>query len=422
VAGEGNREILEQVIDKLIAYHRAKGTLDETPVRFDLERDKAKDTPLRFPGKLLIDEANRRLFISDSNHNRIVVCSLEGDLIDVIGSSAIGKKDGGYAEAEFDRPQGMTLVGETLYVADTENHLLRTVDLARKSVSTLAGTGVQNQNRAPGGLLLETALNSPWDLTVVDGVLYVAMAGPHQIWAHKLGSNSISQYAGSGREDILNGDLDKAALAQPSGLVNDGKFLYVVDSEGSAIRKISTNPQNDLENPTGTVTTIAGSHDLPRGRSLFEFGHTDGAGDDAKFQHPLGLTLHDKAIYVADSYNHKIRRVDLKTRRVSSWAGTGKPGSALDPVQFAEPAGIVSFDKHMYVADTNNHRIVVIDIASKKAHELVIAGLTAPEPPEVSQTASSSEPVKPIDVELQHWWLVMELISRSTSRFPKVTS
>ena len=401
VSGEGNRELLEQVIDKLIAYHRAKGTLDETPVRFDLERNKGKDTPLRFPGKLLIDEANGRLFISDSNHNRIVVSSLDGKLVDVIGRGAIGKKDGGYADAEFNRPQGMTIVGNTLYVADTENHSLRTVDLDAKTVATFAGTGQQNRNPSPGGVLLETSLNSPWDLTVVDGVLYVAMAGPHQIWAHKLGSTSISQYAGSGREDIINGDLGKAAFAQPSGIVNDGNFLYVVDSEGSAVRKISTDPQNDLENPKGTVTTIAGTHDLPNGRSLFEFGHTDGAGDEARFQHPLGLALHDRALYVADSYNHKIRRVDLKTKRVSTWIGINKPGTGLDPVQFAEPAGIAFSDKNMFVADTNNHRIVVIDIATKKAHELVIAGLTPPEPSSTEHAATSNEAVTPMDVELQ---------------------
>lgn len=401
VSGEGNRELLEQVIDKLIAFHRAKGNLDETPIRFDLEKNKAKDTPLRFPGKLLIDETNRRLLISDSNHNRIVVCSLDGQLIDVIGSSAIGKKDGSYAEAEFDRPQGMALVGDTLYVADTENHLLRTVDLVKKTVSTLAGTGQQNHSRATKGALLETPLNSPWDLTVVDQVLYVAMAGPHQIWAHKLGSDSISQYAGSGREDIVDGDLEQSAFAQPSGLVNDGKFLYVVDSEGSAVRKISTDPKNDLENPSGNVKTIAGSHDLPRGRSLFEFGHVDGDGDSARFQHPLGLALHDKALYVADSYNHKIRRVDLKTRRVSTWAGINKPGTGLDPVQFSEPAGIAFFDKDAYVADTNNHRIVVVNITSKKAHELVIAGLTAPAPVENEQQTRSAEPTTPVMVDLQ---------------------
>src|SRR5262249_57067132 len=94
-----------------------------------------------------------RLFISDSNHNRIVVASLEGKLLDVIGTGAIGKSDGAYDKASFDHPQGMALVGDRLYVADTENHLLREIDLKAKTVGTLAGTGRQGHERRGGGLM-----------------------------------------------------------------------------------------------------------------------------------------------------------------------------------------------------------------------------------------------------------------------------
>ena len=400
VSGEGNRELLERVVERLIAYHKSKGTLDETPVRFDLERNKTQGSALRFPGKIVVDEAGGRLMISDSNHNRLIICSLDGKLQDVIGSGTIGRKDGRYNEAQFDHPQGMTLVGQTLYVADTENHLLRTVDLEKKTVSTLAGTGEQNRTRVPGGPLMETALNSPWDLSVVDGVLYIAMAGPHQIWAHPLGSKTLGQYAGSGREDIVNGVLERAALAQPSGLVNDGQSLYVVDSEGSAVRKISTDPKNDFEKPAGEVTTIAGTHDLPRGRSLFEFGDVDGKGDEARFQHPLGLAIHDSSLFVADSYNHKIKRIDLKTREVSTWIGTGKAGTELSPLQLAEPAGLAISGGKMYVADTNNHRIVVIDMTTKAASELKIAGLEPPRLRREPETAVG-EPANLIEVDLQ---------------------
>src|SRR5262249_8499383 len=73
--GEGNRELLENVIEKVIAYHKAKGTLDEKPVQFALERHRQPDGPLKFPGKVLADSDGKRLFISDSNHNRIVVSS-----------------------------------------------------------------------------------------------------------------------------------------------------------------------------------------------------------------------------------------------------------------------------------------------------------------------------------------------------------
>ncbi len=181
ISGEGNREALDMVIEKVVAYHKAKGTLDETPVRFDLEREKVQPTPLKFPGKILADEAGRRLFISDSNHNRIVVASVEGKLIETIGTGAIGKTDGAFDKASFDHPQGMALVGDRLYVADTENHLLREIDLKGRTVGTLAGTGKQGHERR-GGALLTTSLNSPWDLVHIDGKLYIAMAGPHQLW------------------------------------------------------------------------------------------------------------------------------------------------------------------------------------------------------------------------------------------------
>ena len=286
----------------------------------------------------------------------------------MIGSGAIGSKDGSYSEAQFDHPQGVTLIGDTLYVADTGNHQLRTVDLAKKTVSTLAGTGEQARTRAPGGDLLKTALNSPWDLSVVDGVLYVAMAGPHQIWAHQLGSNTIWQYAGSGREDIQNGELDQGALAQPSGITTDGKNLYVVDSEGSSVRQITTDPKNDLENPTGTISTPVGPHSLPNGRTLFEFGDVDGAKDEARFQHPLGILFHNGGLFVADSYNHKIKFVDLKTREAITWLGTGKSGTALNPVQLAEPAGMAIADGTLFIADTNNLRIVAVELEIGRAH------------------------------------------------------
>lgn len=374
VSGEGNRELLDAIIQKLIDWHEAKGTLDRTPVRFDLERDRMKSGPLKFPGKLLADTTGNRLFISDSNHNRIVISTLDGKLIDVIGNGQIGREDGSYAKASFDHPQGMALDGQTLYVADTENHLIRTVDLQEKTVSTLAGTGMQARFRAQGGTLKSTALNSPWDLEIVDGTLFIAMAGPHQLWSHEIGSNEIGVFAGTGREDILDGPHDESALAQPSGISSDGEFLYVADSEGSSIRRISVDP-------SGKVTTIVGAHDLPSGRTLFEFGDRDGVGTDARLQHPLGVHYSNGKVFVADAYNHKIKVIDVETRAITTWSGTGTAGTSLAPLQLHEPAGMTISGDTLYVADTNNHRILTINLQSKKASVFEVAGLTPPAPP-----------------------------------------
>ncbi len=386
-SGEGNRELLDEVIAKLIAYHRAKGTLDETPVQFDLERSRVKPGPLRFPGKVLADEASNRLFITDSNHNRIVVTSLEGKLLDVIGSGAAGTSDGDFKKATFFRPQGTALVGDNLYVADTENHMLRVVDLKAKKVTTLAGTGKQAQFRDRGGLLRKTALNSPWAISHIDGTLYIAMAGPHQLFSHEIGSDEITVFAGSGREDILNGPLSESAFAQPSGIsVGNGKTLFVADSEGSSIRKVTLGSK-------GEVTTVAGASDLPQGQTLFAFGDIDEVGGKARFQHPLDVLFHEGSLFVADSYNHKVKRVDLTNRKVTTLLGTGKSGASLDPVKLSEPAGLSAVKNKLFIADTNNHRILVATLPSGEVSELKIDGLQPPPPPKDVDDATDGKEV-----------------------------
>lgn len=372
VSGEGNREVLEQVIERLITYHKAKGTLDETPIKFDLEASKVAPTPLRFPGKVLADEAGQRLFISDSNHNRIVITDLNGKVQTVIGSGAIGNQDGDFEQAQFDHPQGMDLDGHMLYIADTENHTVRVADLELKTVKTIAGTGQQARERVRSGKPLETAIASPWDVKKVGDKLYIAMAGPHQIWVLD-SPDSIRVFAGSGREDILNGSLEESALAQPSGMASDGKFLYVVDSEGSSVRKIPLDPE-------GKVTTLVGTSDLPQGRCLFEFGDIDGVGDNARLQHPLGIAYRDGLLYVADSYNHKIKIVDIAKRTSKTFLGTGKAGSNDSPVQLSEPAGLAFAGNKLFIADTNNHQIRVYDMETKKTSTLELTGLEAPKP------------------------------------------
>jgi thiol-disulfide isomerase/thioredoxin len=371
MSGEGVFEPFDEAIGRLVAYHRAKGTLRDGPVRFELEHYRMAATPLRFPGKVVGDAT--RLFISDSNHNRIVVAGHDGKRIDVIGSGAIGSDDGPYDKASFFRPQGLLLDGSMLYVADTENHLIRRVDLAKKQVTTVAGTGLQGTSRSHSRQpARETGLNSPWDLWLHAGKLFVAMAGNHQIWTFDPSDETVAAYAGSGREHIIDGELEFAALAQPSGLAGDGKTLFVADSEVSGIRAVSLKPD-------GEVQTIIGE-------GLFEFGDVDGAFPEARLQHPLGVCFHDGKLYVADTYNNKIKVVDPAKRTATTWLGTGKPGRTDDPPLFDEPSGLTILGGKMYITDTNNHAIRVVDMATKKVSTLSIAGLEAPRPPAAPAT------------------------------------
>lgn len=392
-AGEIEAKDVEAVLQIAIPYYRGQGLLDERPLHFPLLAVSAERKPLRFPGKLLADAAGNRLFISDSNHNRIVITTLDGQLVDIIGSGRLGAQDGTFEQCSFNKPQGLALHGNLLYVADTENHLIRKVDLSTRQVTTVAGTGVQGRIPWPGlrtlsplsplptrwvGPPLQTELNSPWDLCIHDGALYVAMAGPHQIWRMPLDESEIGPYAGNAREDIVDGpllperpyELGSASFAQPSGLSTDGTWLYVADSEGSSIRAVPFDP-------TGMVRTVVGTAHLPYAR-LFAFGDRDGKREEVLLQHPLAVLYHEGKLYVADTYNHKIKVVDAETGETRTLAGTGQPGCSDDPPMFYEPAGLAIAGRTLYVADTNNHRICTIDLDTGRVATLEISGLTAP--------------------------------------------
>jgi thiol-disulfide isomerase/thioredoxin len=373
--GEGHYEALDKAIGQLAADARKRGTLDERPLKRALERAKEADLPLAFPGKILADERGDRLFVADSNHNRVVVARLDGTLLYTIGSGARGRADGTFEQATFDRPQGLALEGDALYVADTENHLVRRADLKTRTVETVAGTGAQSRDyEFARGPATKSPLNSPWDLWLAGRSLYVAMAGPHQIWKVDLDKGEASVFAGSGHEARKDGkrvraeveDFDESvsAFAQPSGLASDGRMLYVADSESNIIRAV------EME---GTdVRTLAGG-------DLFDFGDRDGPGNAARFQHPLGLALHDGRLYVADTYNHKIKVLDPGSRAVKTFAGTGRAGQddGARPT-FYEPGGIAVARGRLYVADTNNHAVRVIDLRTRQATTLPIRGLTPP--------------------------------------------
>src|SRR5699024_2141750 len=115
------------------------------------------------------------LFISDTDHNRIVITTLNGKVKAVVGNGKAALKDGSWSEASFYQPQGLTLIGDKLYVADTGNNAIRIVNLEKKTVTTLTGNGKQAHRFNVPGKGRNVRLNSPWGLTHVNGNLYVAM-------------------------------------------------------------------------------------------------------------------------------------------------------------------------------------------------------------------------------------------------------
>lgn len=386
LSGEGNYETLDKTIGEMISVFRKNGKLDETPLKFALERAKVGDLPLAFPGKVLADAKSKRLFVADSNHNRIVVTDFEGKLLDAIGSGEASKKDGNFSEVGFNSPQGMAIDGDNLYVADTENHSIRRVNLKTKKVETIGGTGTLEGFNGFGGKPLETSLRSPWDLSLVGKYLYIAMAGSHQIWRMDLEKNYIEPYAGNRWESRKDGPIKEAHFAQPSGIVSDGKALFVADSESNIIREI------DFQK--ATVETLVGG-------DLFDFGDVDGEGDDVRLQHPLGIELYEGKVLIADTYNHKIKLLDPVKHTVETFLGTGKSGQAdgKNPT-FYEPGGISLADGKLFIADTNNQAIRIVDLKTNETSTLKIEGLKPPVKKE-NEVSNISPNLKEINLKEQ---------------------
>lgn len=172
--------------------------------------------------------------------------------------------------------------------------------------------------------------------------------------------NVIEPFAGTGHEGLRDGERSKAWFAQPNGLsIHDNRVMYGADSETSAVRAVN------LAGPP-QVTTLVGI-------GLFDFGDVDGAGDQALLQHVQGVCAYSNLVYLADTYNNRVKVLNPQTREVTSLAGTGEAGyqdGATDAAQFNEPGGLAAAGGKLYVADTNNNAIRVIDLASRTVDTL----------------------------------------------------
>lgn len=363
IAHEKIYDLMDKVLTQLIQVHRAKKTLNEELLPFQQKTAAKKSSPLFFPGKVLADAKGDRLFIADSTHHRIVITDLAGKKIAVAGTGKEGRADGPFASAQFADPQGLALSGQTLYVADRKNMLIRALDLKKQTVKTIAGTGQQGLIKVRGGSPLKVGLNSPWGLWVHKSKLYIAMAGHHQIWTLDLTlGGQLAPFAGAGLEQLVDGNRFQCCFAQPSGLGSDGQSLFVADCESSSIRAVPLDGK-------GFVRTLVGVN-------LFAWGDKDGVGPEVRLQHPLDVVYHQGKIYLTDTYNNKIKVLDPQSRSCTTLEVVeegGKGGRLFD-----EPAGLsVALDK-LYVADTNAHRIRVIDLKSNRISTLQLQGVEPP--------------------------------------------
>ncbi|XP_004929227.1 NHL repeat-containing protein 2 isoform X2 [Bombyx mori] len=430
--GEGHKDELVMFVDATLKHFSSRISNAALPIAISNQTKSKEDDVLSFPSKLALNTFYKGrseepfLAIADTGHHRVLLTDCSGIVLRIIGGPKPGFKDGKFAEAQFNTPQGLCWLSSTvLAVCDTNNHALRAIHLDDGTVELLAGTGQQSAHGDLGGKCLGMQpLSSPWDVVLYSTpdldmsvrpllppprppgqpadadrndksnkpeatdkekkdekrrVLVIACAGSHQIWALFLDTTIWWKYktytegtcaciAGSGAEAARNSAYpNTAAFAQPGGLtIRNGSNpeMFIADSESSSIRRLALN--------TGQVSTLCGGDRNPL--NLFAFGDVDEIGVDAKFQHPLAVAYCEtsKVLYVADTYNHKIKKVDIGLQKVTSLNPTKI--ETTEPAQFNEPSGIsISPDgKYLYVADTNNHSVRIVNLVKNVCQDLKV--------------------------------------------------
>ncbi|WP_328318613.1 NHL domain-containing thioredoxin family protein [Streptomyces sp. NBC_00388] len=323
-AGEGHAHAIASLVTELEAEHAAKGTLRRGDGPYVAPEPVATD--LRFPGKVIALPSGN-LLVSDTTRHQLVELEADGE--------TVVRRIGG--EGVFNEPQGLALLPSgKVAVADTVHHAIRTYDPGTGGIELVAGTGKQWWQGSPtSGPALDVSLSSPWDVAWFDGLLWIAMAGVHQLWTYDPESGTVGVAAGTTNEGLVDGPAADAWFAQPSGLSAAGDRLWIADSETSALRWI------DRDAAGGAVVHTA------VGTGLFDFGHRDGDAGQALLQHPLGVTaLPDGSVAVSDTYNHALRRYDPATGEVTTLA-----------TDLREPSDAVLAGDDIVVVESARHRL-----------------------------------------------------------------
>ena len=294
--GEENNDDIGRDIGELIYMFGEDLVPPKFPIELEIDKNPHSGY-LKYPSKLeyVADfEGEPALFISDTGHNRIVGVRLNGEVFIEIGSKKSGLKNGAFETAEFKLPNGVLYNEGVLYIADTNNHIIRAANFEKREVITVAGKGFRGYDlNVEYSRALGVEMASPWDFAQYpnENNIVISMAGLHQIWEYDIEEKKVTAIAGSGKESMKDGEFPNNTLGQPSGLFVDGEKLYFIDAETSSLRVFSE----------GNVTTMLG-------QGLNKFGYYTGRVNRALMQHPLAVYVDGQQAYIADTYNHAIRQ------------------------------------------------------------------------------------------------------------------
>ncbi|MGA6972405.1 MAG: hypothetical protein WBY93_12290 [Candidatus Binatus sp.] len=257
----------------------------------------------------------------------------------------------------LDFPAGLATDGRAVYVSNSRNNTVEAIDAATRSLRIVAGKLFQEGSNDGVG---DTArFNSPDGMTINGANLYLCDTNNSDIRQIAV-SGAVTTVAGqaniSGSDD---GTGSAAHFNLPTQITTDGTNLYVADSGNSSIRRIAL--------PDFKVKTIAGQSGTT--------GKTDGGPDKSVFSGPRGVAVDKKFIYVADTGNDIIRKIDINTLETSILAGTGEEGDKDGPAlqaQFDNPGAICTDGTFLYVLDADNHSIRKIDLNANTVTKLTL--------------------------------------------------
>lgn len=300
--------------------------------------------------------ADAAIIIADTGNHRVRFVDLSTGLISTIaGTGEAGfSGDGGPATAaKLNSPTAVLRdAGGRLFIADTGNNRIR--EIVGTNIRTVVGGGTEGLG--DGLPLTRAQLSIPGGLAVdLEGRLLIADVGHNRVRRAQLSDNVITTVAGNGSAAVNDGGLATASgFSTPWGVAVDSSgFIFIADSGNNRIRRVHPT--------TGIVTSVVGT--WPGG-----FGGDGGPPTSALIAGPMAIALDDQGrLLIADTGNHRVRRVDFTNDKIISVAGNGTPGLSGDGgpallAQLAAPAGM-RIDEHGNVvfADTGNNRVRRID-------------------------------------------------------------
>jgi len=295
-----------------------------------------------YPAGITTDGTN--LYVADRmNHTIRKIVISTGVVTTIAGSTTSGSTDATGTSARFYYPYGITTDGTNLFVADTYNYTIRKIVISTGVVTTIAGSALSSGSTDATGT--SARFYNPRGITTDGTNLFVADDSNHTIRKIVISTGVVTTIAGSaGTSGSTDATGTSARFYNSTGITTDGTNLFVADYGNYTIRKIVIS--------TGVVTTIAGSTTS---------GSTDATGTSARFYYPFGITTDGTNLYIAEQNNHTIRKIVISTGVVTTIAGsaglTGSTDATGTSARFNYPQGISTDGTNLYVADHWNHAI-----------------------------------------------------------------